>query len=447
MKITKKVFLDLAIFMIGFGIIVGLLFPVFAYIIGVPLEHISNYVFIIGSILAGFTVGIVNIVLARVIVGKRLNILSERMHSINENIHKQVDFDKEECLDRCTITVDTEDVIGETSKAFNTLVKSFLSIIKSEEANKKFTEIFTNELDLERLSEKAIHHLLHYTKAKAGMILIDKGGYIEVSYSHLIKDPEKMVELEIINKAFSKNERTFFEFHKEIKIEAGFIEFSPRSILIEPVSYKNEVIALIMLASTNYFEEDILQNISNYTHGLSLGFNNAIIHDKLEQLSILDPLTKTYNRRFGMERLKEEFSRSVRTNTPIGVLMLDLDLFKKVNDTYGHIVGDKVLINFSDIVKENLRKEDTLIRYGGEEFLVVLPNATNEGLITAANKIRRLVEDSVIRYKNQEIKITVSIGGVSFPHEEIGSVEEIIKKADENLYLAKETGRNKVVCK
>ncbi len=447
MKLTKKVFLDLAIFMIGFGVLVGMLFPVFAYIIGIPLEHITNYVFIIACILAGITVGIVNIVLARVIVGKRLNILSDRMNYINRNLRGTEAFDKDECLNRCTIEIDTEDVIGETSKAFNTLVKSFLSIIKSEEANKKFTEIFTNELDLERLSEKAIHHLLQYTKAKAGMILIDKGGYIEVSYSHLIKDPEKMVDLEIINKAFSKNERTFFEFHKEIKIEAGFIDFSPRSILIEPVSYKNEVIALIMLASTDYFEEDILQNITNYTHGLSLGFNNAIIHDKLEQLSILDPLTKTYNRRFGMERLKEEFSRSVRTNTPIGVLMLDLDLFKKVNDTYGHIVGDKVLINFSEIVKENLRKEDTLVRYGGEEFLVVLPNATLKGIKTAAEKIRRLVEDSVVRYKNQELKITVSIGGVSFPNDEIESVEEIIKKADENLYIAKEAGRNKVICK
>jgi len=447
MKLTKKVFLDLAIFMIGFGIIVGILFPVFAYIIGVPLEHISNYIFIIGCILAGITVGIVNIVLARVIVGKRLNILAERMQFINKNLHSQDDFDKDECLDRCTIVVDTEDVIGETSKSFDTLVKSFLSIIKSEEANRKFTEIFTNELDLERLSEKAIHHLIDYTKAKAGMILIDKGGYIDVSYSHLIKNPEDMVELEIINKAFSKNKRTFFEFHKEVKIEAGFIDFSPRSILIEPVSYKNEVIALILLASTNYFEEDILKNISNYTHGLSLGFNNAIIHDKLEQLSILDPLTKTYNRRFGMERLKEEFSRAVRTNTSVGVLMLDLDLFKKVNDTYGHIVGDKVLINFTEIVKENLRKEDTLIRYGGEEFLIVLPNATLTGLNIAAEKIRRLVEDSVIRYKNQEIKITVSIGGVSFPKEDIESVEEIIKKADENLYRAKETGRNKVICK
>ena len=447
MRLTKKIFLDLAIYMIGFGILIGILFPIFAYAIGIPQNYVINYVFITACISCGAAVGILNIIIVRVIVFRRLDILSERMQYINKNLFNQNEYSIDEYLDKYTIEVNSDDVIGETSKSFNTLVKSFFKIIKSEESNKKFTEIFTKELDLERLSEKAIHHLIEYTKAKAGMILIDKGGRIEVSYSHLIKNPKDIVELEIINKAFSKNKRTFFEFHKEIKIEAGFIDFSPRTILIEPVSYKNEVIALVLLASTNYFEKDVLENISNYTHGLSLGFNNAIIHDRLEQLSILDPLTKIYNRRFGRERLKEEFSRSVRSNTPIGLLMLDLDFFKKVNDTYGHIVGDKVLINFSKIVKENLRKEDTLIRYGGEEFLAVLPNVTMHGLTTVGEKIRRLIEESVVRYKNQEIRITVSVGGTSFPEFDAESVEEIIKNADNNLYKAKELGRNKVVCK
>ena len=279
------------------------------------------------------------------------------------------------------------------------------------------------------------------------MILIDKGGHIEVSYSHLIKDPEKMVDLEIIHTAFSKNKRSFFEFHKEIKIEAGFIDFSPKSLLIEPVSYKNQVIALILLASTNYFDTGILEKLNNYTHGLSLGLNNAIIHDKLEQLSILDPLTKTYNRRFGMERLKEEFSRSIRTGIPIGVLMLDLDHFKNVNDTYGHIVGDKVLINFAAIVQKFMRKEDVLIRYGGEEFLVLLPGANFKAVNTVGEKIRRVIEETSVKHGEQDIKVTVSIGGSSIPECACESFEQLVNNADTNLYEAKDTGRNKVVAK
>lgn len=446
MRITKKVFLDLTIFMIGFGLVVGIIFPIFVNIIGVPKEYI-DVLFITSSILAGIIVGIVNIILVRVIVGKRLNLLSKRMKYVNNNLENFDNIEEEECIEKCCIVVDSEDVIGETSKSFNALVKSFINILRSSNSVKKFTEIFTNELDLERLSEKALHHLIEYTGAKAGMILIDKGGMIEVSYSHLIKDPEKMVDLEIIHKAFSKNQRAFFEFHKEIKIEAGFISFSPRSILIEPVSYKNQVIALILLASTKYFEGETLERIDSYTHGLALGLNNAIIHDRLEQLSILDPLTKTYNRRFGIGRLKEEFSRSVRTSSPIGVMMLDLDHFKNVNDTYGHIVGDKVLINFSALVQKYLRKEDILVRYGGEEFLVILPGANNSAVEVVGEKIRRVIEESTVKHAEQEVKITVSIGGSSYPESDCESFEQLVNIADNNLYQAKDTGRNKVISK
>ena len=446
MRITKKVFLDLAIFMIGFGLVIGIIFPVFSNIIGIPREYIDT-LFIISSILAGIIVGLVNIALVKLVVGKKLYILSDRMKYVNKNLKNSNAFEDEECFDKCYIPVDSNDVIGETSKSFNDLTKSFLNILRSETSIRNFTEIFTNELDLERLSEKAINHLINYTKAKAGMILIDKGGSIEVTYSYLIKEPEKMVDLDIIHNTFSNKKRAFFEFHKEIKIEAGFIDFSPKSLLIEPVMYKNQVIALILLASTNYFEEDTLEKLSNYTHGLSLGLNNAIIHDKIEQLSILDPLTKTYNRRFGMERLKEEFSRSVRTNTPVGVLMLDLDHFKNVNDTYGHVVGDKVLINFAAIVQKYMRKEDTLIRYGGEEFLVLLPGANKDAIKIVGEKLRRLIEETSVKHNNQEVKVTVSIGGSSYPELECDSFEELVNNADINLYEAKDTGRNKVVAK
>jgi len=444
MRITKSVFLDLAIAMIGFGVIVGVIFPIFSNMIGVPTAYLDT-LFILSSILAGITVGVVNIILARLIVGRRLDILSERMNLVNTNLNKNELVADDECFEKCQISVDTQDVIGDTSKSFNALVKSFLTVLKSETSIRDFTQIYTNELDLERLSEKAMDHIIQYMDAKAGMLLIDIGGKIEVAYSHLIKDPDKIVDLEIIHKAFTKNKRMTFDFHTEIKIEAGFIDFTPKALLIEPVSYKNQVIAVILLASTDYFSPDSLDKISNYTHGLSLGLNNAIIYDRLEQLSILDPLTKTYNRRFGLERLKEEFSRSVRTNTPLGVLMLDLDYFKKVNDTYGHIVGDKVLINFASLVKQYMRKEDILVRYGGEEFLVLLPGANSHALKVVGEKIRRIIEESTIKHGDQDVKITVSIGGSSYPEASFEDFEELVNTADGNLYNAKDTGRNKVV--
>lgn len=446
MRFTKKVFTDLALMMIGFGLIIGLIFPIFTQIIGIPSEYIT-IVFIIACVLAGLLVGLVNIVLARVIVGKRLVTLSDRMKYVNENLQNASEMDAKECLERCMIPVDSEDVIGESSTSFNELVKSFLTSFQSELSIRNFTEIFTNELDLEKLSEKALEHLVQYTQAAAGVVLIDKGGEVEVSSSYLIKTPEQLTQLELIHKCFSTGKRVLFELTSDITIEAGVVDFHPQAILVEPVIYKNSVLAVILLASVKPFKEEVIKELVVYTHGLSLAMHNAIIHDKLERLAILDPLTKIYNRRFGMERLKEEFARSLRTNDPIGVLMLDIDFFKKVNDTYGHIIGDQVLVSVANIIKNNIRKGDILIRYGGEEFLALLPGASLKGMKHVAEKIRRYIEEHTVNYNSQDIKVTISLGGTSYPEFDSTDTENLIKQADINLYESKDTGRNKVTIK
>ncbi|MBS3740793.1 MAG: GGDEF domain-containing protein [Candidatus Cloacimonetes bacterium] len=447
MRITKKVFLDLTIFMIGFGIFVGLIFPLFSYLIGIPAQYVSNYLFISACIFAGITVGVVNILLAKGIVGKRLNKLSTSMQYVINELQNKKEFNIEEGLDKCTLPVNSDDAIGKSAYSFNKLVKSFISTLNSETSLRKFTEIFTNELDINKLSEKALSHIMEYTGAKAGLVLINKGGEIDIASSHLIKNPEKIKDLEIVHKSFSSNKQILFDLEKIIQIEAVLIDFYPRSILIEPVSYKEEVLALIVLASTNKFEKKLINQLNVYTHGFSLGLNNAIIHEKLQQLAVLDPLTRIYNRRFGMERLREEFGKSIRSHKPLAVMMLDIDHFKDINDTYGHIVGDQVLKNLTAILKNNMRDGDIIVRYGGEEFMAILPGATKEGVKKVGEKMRRIIEENAFKYKDQEIKVTVSLGATSFPEHEVETYKELVKEADENLYHAKETGRNRVVCK
>ena len=448
MRITKKVFLDLTIYMISFGVLVGIIFPLFSYVIGIPKEYIFNYVFVSSCIMAGIVVGLVNIILTRVVVGKRLNNLSTKMQYVYKNIMNPGERENaDDCLEKCFIPVDSEDVIGETADSYNKLIRAFLTSITSEESIREFTEIFTNELDIAKLSNKALSHLIHYTKASAGMIVIDQGGHLDVADSYLIKDPESVTKMQVVHRCFETNKRIVFDLNEEIKIEAGLLNFFPKAILIEPISYKNEVLGVILLASARMFEETTISQMNVYTHGLSLGMHNAIIHDKLQKLAVIDPLTKVYNRRFGMGRLREEFGRSIRTNLPFGIMMLDIDFFKKTNDTYGHLVGDYVLTNFCSIVKNILRQGDILIRYGGEEFLVILPGASLKGTLEVAEKIRRIIEENAMKYNNQEIKMTVSIGVSSFPEFEAENVEDLIHHADLGLYQAKDSGRNKVVYK
>jgi diguanylate cyclase (GGDEF)-like protein len=265
-----------------------------------------------------------------------------------------------------------------------------------------------------------------------------------VSSSYLIKEPGKIIDMEIVHRSFTTGKRVILGFTEDIVIETGLISFKPKAILLEPINYKGSVLGLIMLASTMSFDQEKLDKLNVYTHGLSLGLHNAITHDKLEQIAILDPLTKVFNRRYGMERLRDEYNHSIQSNSPLGILMLDIDHFKKVNDTYGHIIGDQVLINITKILKQTLRKGDTLIRYGGEEFLVVLPGAAQTELKKIAEQIRRFIEENSIKYHNQDIKVTISIGGVSHPEYEINDLNDLIKGADEGLYISKENGRNQI---
>ncbi len=162
-----------------------------------------------------------------------------------------------------------------------------------------------------------------------------------------------------------------------------------------------------------------------------------------ENLALTDSLTGLYNRRVFMEVAEKELNRAMRLGEPFSILMLDLDNFKKVNDTYGHDVGDIVLRHVANILKENLRKMDLIARWGGEEFIVMLPNTSLEGAYKVGEKLRKAVEQNPIELRNGEkLKITVSIGISSFRNHK--SLEDIIREADIALYGAKKKGKNRV---
>jgi two-component system cell cycle response regulator len=141
----------------------------------------------------------------------------------------------------------------------------------------------------------------------------------------------------------------------------------------------------------------------------------------------------------------KELARSKRTRQPMSLVMLDLDHFKRINDKYGHLAGDEVLRRFVDITQVCLRKEDLLVRYGGEEFCVLLPDETSQGALTMAERIRYAVEHAAFRYGRTLLPITVSAGVAELDHEADESLAELLSRADEALYAAKNTGRNRVV--
>jgi len=166
--------------------------------------------------------------------------------------------------------------------------------------------------------------------------------------------------------------------------------------------------------------------------------------ESLKQMSIRDPLTGLYNRRFVEQALENITAGIIRRNTVLGVLMCDVDYFKKVNDQFGHDVGDEILKGIAKILKDNVRKSDIVSRFGGEEFLILLLDIKKDEAEKVAEKLRRKVEEATFHTKAGPLKKTISIGVSEFPVDSTG-IWQVIKFADVALYKAKEMGRNRVV--
>ncbi len=166
---------------------------------------------------------------------------------------------------------------------------------------------------------------------------------------------------------------------------------------------------------------------------------------QLEELSITDELTKMHNRRFINKKLDEEFRRSIRYSRPLSCLMFDADHFKSVNDTYGHSFGDIVLKDIARIIMETVRLVDICGRFGGEEFIVLLPDTDLKNGVFLADRIRKKIEEHEFKDATISIRKTTSIGVSCVPDDKIKDAFELVEWADKGLYFAKMNGRNRVV--
>ena len=163
----------------------------------------------------------------------------------------------------------------------------------------------------------------------------------------------------------------------------------------------------------------------------------------LEQLSNTDSLTKVANRRALFERGSVEFSRVQRTKSQLAIILVDCDLFKEVNDQFGHLFGDEVLINICEICTKEIRNIDFFARYGGEEFIILLPDSDLKGAIETAKRIQRSLANNCICFEGKEVCVTLSIG-ISTVNDRHMGFEHLIKDADAAMYKAKTRGRNRI---
>ena len=172
--------------------------------------------------------------------------------------------------------------------------------------------------------------------------------------------------------------------------------------------------------------------------------NLRAVNHRLAEMSITDPLTGLHNRRYLMERFDEEVERARRYQLPIACLMIDVDNFKAINDLHGHNTGDYILEQIALAMKNSNRVVDILVRYGGDEFFIILPQTDQGGAFTVAERVRANVQDSRLIRAKPDQNVTLSIGVAAFPAGQIGNAADMLKSADEALYRAKQKGKNQV---
>ncbi|MHC4269394.1 MAG: diguanylate cyclase [Planctomycetota bacterium] len=271
---------------------------------------------------------------------------------------------------------------------------------------------------------------------------------INISWAANIKDAIKVLRRKQFDMIFLDHflkDGTSIDFFRNVDNEGM------DTPIIVVTGYGDEMIAsqVIQLGAYEYLPkskinpESLSRVINNTLERYRLRNDVKKAHAKMAEMSTVDELTKLHNRRYFVEVLEGEFERAIRYQTEMALIMMDLDYFKKINDTYGHLAGDMVLSKIGEILKAHVRRNDLACRYGGEEFAVILPSITRNITYSVYERFRKVVSAQVFEYESKQFHVTVSIG-IAYSND-ADLINDLLAHADQALYQAKKTDRNKIV--
>jgi diguanylate cyclase (GGDEF)-like protein len=344
-------------------------------------------------------------------------------------------------------------IIERTNKTLEHLVKD-LSLIY--EIGQEVSSI----VDLEDLYSHITETLKRYLRIDDFAILVfdDKMEELHIKVAHGFDDRE-----DIMNTTFRLGEgitglaaQTGKKIYiKDTSREARFLHYkgekpkSASSFLSIPLLYKEEVLGVINFSrkGISTFTYQDVKMLSLVANQVALAIANARLYTKTRELSVKDELIGIHNRRYFHQMLQMEWKRAVRFRRSLSMIMVDVDHFKEYNDTFGHLQGDQVLKKTGQMMRKNLREVDTVARFGGEEFVLLLPDTDKRGAIAVAEKVRMLIEGHAFVSDEQKATrmVTISAGISTYP-DDVEQMDDLIDHADIALYRAKENGRNRVEC-
>lgn len=445
-RLTRRAFGDLAIWMTGFGLLVGLIFPLCMPVMGIAAAQVQTPGFFAASVAAGLIVGGVNFALAHSVFRPRLRLMADHMGKVEETLRSSIYSSESTPCDpqSCRIPEDSEDELGESARSFNQLVATLVRAREVEQAVGHYSQALTSHLEFTPLTRSALDLLLRYTGAEGGAILVQEEGQLVVAASEGLTDPDALTDSDRVRRSLRGSELQSLAIPEAAQLEATVTRFPPAEVLVLPIEYKQADFGAVVLAAPHPFPEDIQGLLALFQPGLGLALHNSMAHERLQKLAATDPLTGTFNRRFGMMRLREELARATRSDNSLALIMLDIDHFKEVNDTYGHMVGDRILVKIAEAASRSLREGDILIRYGGEEMIAILPGASLADGRDIARRIHQVVRDTVIDDGQQTHSVTISVGVTAYPEQSADDEDALVHLVDQAMYEAKKSGRDQV---
>lgn len=397
---------------------------------------------------------------------KNLNNIYEKLLTSNYVLNDDISLPED--------VFDTENVIVKTlsiplkyeSETIGILRFKFKNKVDLKEEDLKFFEIFSYNLSLKVqnivLSKQLEINSSFYKSMK------DIAKIIETQYDfqYIIPLIGEMIDKFVMNHLiyiFVKKDDKYtlfwpgacwnkkvYELISELNEKKDIIISEDKKTGVFPLISEENITGCIVAHSTiDKLTNDEINYISELTKQSSITIERANVYSEILKNATMDALTGLNNRRQFEVRLKEEYSSANRQNTPLCAIMIDIDFFKKFNDTYGHAIGDTVLRTTANVIKEQLREYDIPSRYGGEEFCILLPQTNIDEAKIVAERLRTSVENKKIEIqtnKNEQIKhisVTISVGLAQLDIKDMA--DDLYMKADRALYEAKEQGRNRVV--
>lgn len=349
------------------------------------------------------------------------------------------------------LDIRTKDEFENIGQGFNLMVGSIKTREDRLESFNQLSKVLLQYNDPGVLLDRALSKMAELTGSQIGVIYIydDETGLLKpevlcgISKSGL-SGTEKGEGL--ADRCFSEQRTLALLDLRDASgpvIDAGILKFNPAGLVWLCLTYNEKPMGVLLLGSVAPYEKEMLKHMEHLVNQMAIALDNAMVHKEIEKLSMTDPLTGVSNRRRFGELLREQLKSAARYKYEAGLLMMDVDNFKYINDTYGHQQGDLVLSEIGRLLKENTRSSDVLARYGGEEFVCLAAHTGREGLLALAEKLRMAVESH--RFPGmRDWQVTISVGAALFPSEGVRCEEGLVKAADENLYFAKKNGKNQV---